>query len=367
MLFEQVHIGALHLPNRLLMAPMTRSRADTQGGVGELQATYYSQRASAGLIVSEAINISADAIGSPLTPGLYTDAHVAGWKSVTRAVHAAGGRIVAQLWHTGRVAHSKVRGGVLPVAPSAIAITGQQHFTGSGMDDYEVPRALSIAEVRSAIADYVSAARRAQEAGFDGVELHGAFGYLPNQFLVDGANQRSDDYGGSIANRSRFVLEVMQGLIGVWGADRVGIKLSPVIPFNGMVDSDPQALYTHLLHELDALRPGYVHLMNALFPLDKFPHWPRDVLGTFGRLTRSPLVANGGYDQAKAEAELAAGRADAISFGNLFIANPDLPARFAAGAPLAQADRATMYGGGSQGYVDYPALAAEHGAGHPAD
>jgi N-ethylmaleimide reductase len=349
-------LGPLALPNRVWMAPMTRSRAQADGVPGEHTATYYAQRASAGLILSEAINISADAIGSPMTPGLFTDAQVQGWKPITAAVHAAGGRIFAQLWHTGRVGHSSVRGGVLPVAPSAVAIQGQQHFTGQGMADYEVPRELSTAEVRATVADYASAAANAKTAGFDGVELHGAFGYLPNQFLVDGANQRTDDYGGNIAKRCRFVLEVMQALVDVWGADRVGIKLSPVIPFNGMVDSDPQALFTHLLGELDGLRPAYVHLMNPMFPLDAFPSWPRDVLGTFGRLTRSPVVANGGYDAAEAEAELAAGRAEFVSFGNLYLSNPDLPARFAAGAALTAADRATMYGGGAKGYIDYPAL-----------
>jgi N-ethylmaleimide reductase len=357
-LLSPATLGPLALANRMWMAPMTRSRANPDGTPGEHMATYYAQRATAGLIVSEATNISADAVGSPLTPGLFTEAQVHAWQGVTAAVHAAGGRIFAQLWHTGRVGHSSVRGGTLPVAPSALAIQGQQHFTGQGMADYEVPRELSLAEVRSTIADFGRAATNAKAAGFDGVELHGAFGYLPNQFLVDGANQRTDEYGGSVAKRSRFVLEVMQALMGVWDAERVGIKLSPVIPFNGMVDSDPRALFTYLLGELDSLRPGYVHLMNPLFPLDAFPDWPRDVLGTFGRLTRSPLVANGGYDALKAEAELAAGRADFISFGNPFVANPDLPARFASGAKLAEADRATMYGGGAHGYIDYPALNA---------
>ena len=357
-LLSPIKLGSLSLKNRIVMAPMTRSRARPDGVPGEMAATYYDQRSSAGFIISEAINISVDAIGSPLTPGLFNDTQVEGWKRVTEAVHAKGGRIFAQLWHTGRVGHSSVRGGALPVAPSAIAITGQQHFTGSGMADYETPVALTTAQVKTTIADYASAAEWARAAGFDGVELHGAFGYLPNQFLVDGANQRTDAYGGSIANRARFVIETMEALIGVYGAERVGVKLSPVIPFNGMIDTDPQALFTHLLKELDTLRPGYIHLMNPLFPLDAFPHWPRDVLGTFGRLTRSPVIANGGYDAAKAEVELAAGRAELVSFGNLFVANPDLPERFKAGASLAVADRATLYGGDSHGYTDYPALNA---------
>ena len=224
------------------------------------------------------------------------------------------------------------------------------------MLDYEVPHVLDLEEVRATILDYKHAAERAKEAGFDGVELHSAFGYLPNQFLVDGANQRKDEYGGSIENRCRFVLETMKALIDVCGNERVGIKLSPVIPFNNMIDSDPEALYLYLLQELNKLSPGYVHMMNALFPLDNFPHWPKDVLGTFGPHIQSPIIANGGYDAEKAEAELISGRADFISFGNLFIANPDLPARFKTGAPLAEADRATMYGGGAHGYIDYPPM-----------
>ena len=355
-LFESTQIGRIHLPNRIVMAPMTRSRADSHGVPGELASLYYAQRASAGLIISEAVNISIDAIGSPFTPGLFNNTQVEAWKRVTSAVHNAGGTIFAQLWHTGRVGHSHVRGGQLPVAPSAIPIVGQQHFTGAGMLDYEVPRALTLEEVRATILDYQSAAKRAQQAGFDGVELHGAFGYLPNQFLVDGANQRSDEYGGSIENRCRFVLETMKVLIDVWGNDRVGIKLSPVIPFNGMVDSNPEALYLYLLQEINTLSPAYVHLMNALFPLDDFPHWPKDVLGTFRPHIQSMVIANGGYDAKKAEEELASGRADLISFGTLFVANPDLPVRFKSGAPLMEADRATMYGGGAHGYTDYPSM-----------
>jgi len=205
-LFEATQVGCTHLPNCMVMAPMTRSRAEPNGVPGELASLYYVQRASAGLIVSEAINISIDAIGSPLTPGLFNKAQVDAWKKITSAVHDAGGTIFAQLWHTGRVGHSQVREGRLPVAPSAISITGQQHFTSAGMLDYEVPRALELNEVRATILDYRLAAERALQAGFDGVELHSAFGYLPNQFLVDGANQRNDEYGGSIENRCRFVL-----------------------------------------------------------------------------------------------------------------------------------------------------------------
>ncbi len=346
------------LRNRIVMAPMTRSRANAQGNLSPSTALYYAQRASAGLIISEAINISEDAKGSPLTPGLYTQAQIDDWKQVTDAVHAAGGRIFAQLWHTGRIGHSAVRGGKLPVAPSAIAIAGQQHFTGQGMSDYEVPHAMTLAEIKATITDYRTAAANAKKAGFDGVEMHAAFGYLPNQFLSDSSNHRTDEYGGSIAKRSRFVLEVMQELIGEYGADRVGIRVSPSVPYNNMVDSDPKALFSHLFGELNTLMPGYVHLMRALFPLDDLPSWPSDVLATYRPMIHSPVIANGGYDAASAEADLQAKRADFVSFATLFVANPDLPKRFAVNAPLAKPDSATLYGGSDAGYIDYPALSA---------
>ncbi|WP_046246547.1 alkene reductase [Hymenobacter terrenus] len=355
-LLTPFELAAFSIPNRVVMAPMTRSRATPDGVVGDMTVTYYQQRASMGLLISEAINISAQAIGSPLTPGLYTAAHVAAWRTVTDAVHAAGGRIFAQLWHTGRVGHSLVRGGEVPVAPSAVRIEGQQHFTPSGMQEYEVPRALTTEEVAAVVEDYRQAAEKAHAAGFDGVELHAAFGYLPNQFLVAGANHRTDAYGGSIANRCRFVLDVMRALVEVWGPARVGIKLSPSIPFNGMVDSDPQALYTYLIQELNTLPLAYLHLMRPLFPLDAFPHWPTDILATFGGLFDKPIIANGGYTREAAEQEIDSGRAQLVSFGALALANPDLPARFARQAAFNEPDRATFYGGGSQGYIDYPAL-----------
>lgn len=353
-LLEPTRLGPFDLPNRIVMAPMTRSRADEAGVSRPSTALYYAQRASAGLIVSEAINISPDAVGSPLTPGLHADAQIAAWRAVTRAVHEAGGRIAAQLWHTGRVGHSVVRGGVRPVTPSAVAIAGQQHFTGQGMMAYETPRALEAHEVEGIARDYGRAAANAIEAGFDAVELHAAFGYLPNQFLVDGANRRTDRYGGSIPNRVRFTVEVMEAIIGAVGADRAGIKISPVIPFNGMIDADPLALYTHLIERLNGLSPLYVHLMQALFPLDGLPHWPRDALATFGLMIEAPVIANGGFTAETAESAVASGAARLVSFGSAFVANPDLPTRLAKGLPLAEADRDTMYGGGDEGYVDYP-------------
>ena len=355
-LLSPAHLANLNLKNHIVMAPMTRSRAHENGVIGDLAPLYYAQRASAGLIISEAINISVDAIGYPLTPGLFNDEQVEQWKKVTDAVHKKGGLIFAQLWHTGRVGHSLVRNGKLPVAPSAIAITHLKHFTSNGLQPYETPRALSIEEIQTIIHDYKIAAQNAKNAGFDGVELHAAFGYLPNQFLVDGANQRTDIYGGSIENRCRFVLEVIKALTETWDSKHVGIKLSPTIPFNDMVDSNPEKLYEYLLTQLNHFNLCYVHLMNPLFPLTKFPHWPKDVFATFGKFIESPIIANGGYTAETAEKALENKEADLVSFGNLFIANPDLPERFKMNAPLAKADKNTMYGGGEHGYTDYPAM-----------
>jgi N-ethylmaleimide reductase len=355
-LLEPFDLGDLRLKNRVVMAPMTRSRADALGVVGELTARYYAQRATAGLIISEAMNISEDALGSPMTPGIWNEAQVGAWRRVTEAVHAAGGLIFSQLWHTGRAGHSLVRNGRLPVAPSALAITGQQHFTQQGPKDYEVPRELTTAEVRATIDDYEHAARNAKVAGFDGVELHAAFGYLPNQFLVDGANRRADEYGGSIENRARFTLEVMERLVGVWGKGRAGIRLSPTIAYNGMVDSDPLATFGYLVQKLGALPLAYLHMMRSPFPTDAFPQWPKDTVATFGPMFHGPVIANSGYTRDSGEQAVASGAAALVSYGALYVANPDLVRRFELGAPLNEGDRSTFYQGGAKGYVDYPAL-----------
>jgi N-ethylmaleimide reductase len=349
-------LGHLRLRNRVIMAPMTRSRADAHGVVGERTVRYYAQRATAGLIITEATNVSPDAVGSPLTPGIWSDAQVDAWRAVTSAVHAAGGTIVMQLWHTGRVGHSEVRGGRLPVAPSAIAIQGQKHFTASGPQDYEVPRALTLDEIRATLDDFERGARNAKASGFDGVELHSAFGYLPNQFLVDASNQRTDAYGGSVENRARFVIEAMERLVAVWGPGRAGIRLSPTLAYNGMVDSDPLATFSHLIAALNAMPLAYLHLMRATPDAARFPHWPQDTVGTFGPLFRGSIIVNGGYDRDGAEAAIEAGAAQAVSFGSPFVSNPDLVRRFETDAPLAVGDRSTFYGGGDEGYTDYPAL-----------
>ena len=363
-LLEATSLAGRELKNRMAMAPMTRSRADQQGVVGDLTALYYAQRASAGLIITEGINISGDALGSPLTPGLFTRAQTDAWKRVTQRVHDAGGTIYAQLWHTGRVGHSVDRNGVLPMAPSAIAIEGQKHFTAQGLKDYEVPREMGKADIQQAVQDYATAAKNAMEAGFDGVELHGANGYLPNQFLADSANKRTDEYGGSIANKSRFTLEVMHALVNAVGSGKVGIKLSPTVPYNAIFLGDPVAQFAHLISELDRLPLAYVHLMNSAFPRDNTPHYPLEVIETFGQYTSHPIIANGGYNRETGEAILQKGTAALISYGGLFLANPDLPRRFELNATLGQADRATMFGGGEKGYTDYPFLTTAPNAIH---
>lgn len=356
-LLEPFQLGPITLKNRMVMAAMTRSRADTTGVVGDITATYYAQRANAGLILSEAINISPDALGSPFTPGLYTNEHIEAWKRVTRAVHEQGGLIFAQLWHTGRVAHSVDRGGVLPGAPSAVKIDGAQHFTSQGPKDYETPRELTVEEIHQIQADYVQAAKNALAAGFDGIEFHAANGYLPQQFLADSTNLRQDAYGGSIENKARFTLETMKLLIDAVGGDKVGIKISPLHPYAGIAFTDPVATYTYLITELNRLDFAFVELMkrSPMFPL--LPHYPQnDEIELFGKLVKQTLIAGTAYTRDSGEAELEKGIASLIAYGIPFLANPDLPQRFAHNAELNQADRATMFGGGTKGYIDYPLL-----------
>ena len=355
-LLESIKLGGKTLKNSMAMAPMTRSRADMNGVVGNSTVLYYAQRVSAGLIISEAINISKQATGSPLTPGLYTNDQVEAWKKVTKAVHDNGGVIYAQLWHTGRVGHSLVKNSELPVAPSAIAIQGQQHFTMEGMKDYETPRELTLEEIKQIIQDYKQAAINAIEAGFDGVELHSAFGYLPNQFLAESANQRTDLYGGSNENRNRFVLEVMYEMVNAIESDKVAIRISPTSTYNNIIHYNPIEQFTMLINELNQLPLSYIHIMNVPFPADKFPHYPPNSVETFGKLSQYPIIANCGYDRETGEAELQKGIAKMISYGTLFLSNPDLPKRFELNAELNQPDRATMYGGQDKGYIDYPFL-----------
>lgn len=261
-LLENIELGRYVLKNKMVMAAMTRSRADHSGVVGNLTVEYYTQRAIAGLILTEGINISEQAIGSPFTPGIYNQQQIEAWKAVTKSVHEKGGVIFAQLWHTGRVGHSIDRRGILPVAPSAIALSGMQHFTSEGLKDFETPHELTNVEIKQIIKDYGIAAKNAIEAGFDGVELHSANGYLPNQFLAESSNQRTDEYGGNIENRSRFVLEIMKELINAVGGDKVGIKISPLHPYAGIVSDDPIATFTYLIKELNKLDFAFIELMK---------------------------------------------------------------------------------------------------------
>lgn len=356
-LLERAQLGNLTLKNSMAMSAMTRSRADIKGVVGDMTVQYYTQRVSAGLIFTEAIRISEEATGSPLTPGIYTSDQIEAWKKVTRSVHDHGGIIIAQLWHTGRAGHSIDRNGRLPLAPSPSPIQGMQHFTSQGPKDYETPQEITIAEISQTIRDYGQAAKNAIEAGFDGIELHAANGYLPSQFLAESSNQRTDGYGGSIPNKARFVLEVMRELISAVGGDRVGIKISPFHPYGNMILDDPAGTYAYLIQELNKLDFAYVELMKRSPYFPSPSHYPADdEIELFGKMIKQTVIANAGYDRASAEAELKKGIAGLVSFGTLFLANPDLPARFEKDAALNEPDRATMFGGGEQGYIDYPFL-----------
>lgn len=353
-LFTPVHIGRLTLPNRFVMAPMTRSRADDTGVPRDLVAAYYEQRASAGLIISEGVYPSAMGKGYVRTPGIETDAQVAAWKRVTAAVHARGGRIFMQLMHCGRISHpSLLPDGAIPAAPSAIKPAGQT-WTGTGMQEFVTPRTLTVAEIANIVESFRLATRRALAAGFDGVELHAASGYLPEQFLSSGSNQREDEYGGSVANRSRFILEVLTAMADEAGSDRVGIKISPEMGFNDIVDAAPQETYTFLVEQLNKLKLAYLHV--AVFGATTDYH------ALLRPRFDAAYLIGGGLNQAKAEALLAEGRADATVFGSSFLANPDLPERFRQGAALNTPDKATFYTPGAQGYTDYPPLSATQNA-----
>lgn len=356
-LLEKTQLGKLSLNNKMAMSAMTRSRADINGVVGDMTVQYYTQRAGAGLIFTEAIRISEEATGSPLTPGIFTDEQIEAWKKVTKSVHDQGGLIIAQLWHTGRAGHSIDRNGKLPLAPSPLPIRGMQHFTSQGMKDYETPQEITISEISQTIKDYGQAAKNAIQAGFDGVELHAANGYLPSQFLAESANQRTDEYGGNIANKARFVLEVMQELINTVGGEKVGIKISPFHPYGNMLLDDPAGTYTYLVQELNSLDFAYVELMKRSPYFPSPSHYPADdEIEFFGPMIKQAVIANAGYDKVTAEAELEKGIAGLVSFGTLFLANPDLPTRFEQDAALNEPDKATMFGGGAHGYVDYPSL-----------
>jgi N-ethylmaleimide reductase len=359
-LFEPTQVGALELSNRIVMAPLTRNRAGAGLVPSEFSAEYYGQRASAGLIIAEATQISPQAQGYSDTPGCYTDEQVTGWKKVTTAVHAKGGRIVVQLWHTGRVSHTCFQpGGRAPVAPSAIRANTQTFIAGKGFVDVSTPRALVLAEIPGIIRDFRSAAGRAMEAGFDGVELHGAHGYLLDAFLRDGSNHRTDSYGGSIENRSRLLVEVATAVAAEIGADRLGIRLSPVSPANDSNDGNPQALFNKVVEFLNPIGLAYIHVVEGSTGAAR-DYLPFDYASLRDRFDGA-WVVNNGYDRAMAIEAVSSGRADLVSFGRGFISNPDLVARLrddVALAPLMA--RETLYGGGAHGYIDYPTAAKPH-------
>ncbi len=351
-LFTPYTLGAIPLANRVVMAPLTRNRAGAGFVPGDLIAEYYAQRASAGLIISEATQVSQQGQGYQDTPGIYTRDQIDGWRKVTDAVHAKGGRIVLQLWHVGRISHVDLQpNGGQPVAPSAIRAETKT-FVNNGFVDVSEPRALELDEIAGIIDDFRQAAANAIAAGFDGVEVHAANGYLLEQFAKDGANVRTDAYGGSVENRARLTLEVTAAVAQEIGADRTGIRLSPVSPANAISCSDPQAQFDYIVDQLDALGIAYIHVVEGA------TGGPRDIApfdyGSLRRRFSKTYIANNGYDLALATSHLAEGQADLIAFGRPFIANPDLVERLQNDAPLAEINPATLYGGGAEGYTDYP-------------
>ncbi len=369
-LHDPVRLGAWNLPNRIVMAPLTRSRASTGRVPNELMAEYYRQRATAGLIISEATAISPQAVGYADTPGLWSEEQVAGWKLVTQAVHEAGGRILAQLWHVGRISDPVFLDGNLPVAPSAIRPAGTVSLVRP-RKEFVTPRALEPDEIPGIIADYKKAADNAKRAGFDGVELHGANGYLPDQFLQDSTNQRTDDYGGSVEKRARFLLEALDALIAVWGPERVGLHLAPRCDAHDMGDSDPAATFGHVADESRRRGIAFLFLREGVTTPGDYQALP----GTEAEVARQlaaldeprlapelkkrfagPIINNMNLTPAQATELLRRGEADALSWGRQYIANPDLVARFAHNAPLNAPNPATFYGGGKEGYTDYPSL-----------
>lgn len=354
-LFSAFKMGAFDLPNRIVMAPVTRSRMGEDGVPNELHATYYAQRASAGLLISEATNISAQGRGYAMTPGIWTPEQVDGWKKVTDAVHAAGGRIVCQLWHVGRFSHVDLQpDGAQPVAPSAIKAEGTT-YTDKGMVEVSMPRALETSEIPGILEQYKHAAECAKRAGFDGVEVHSANSYLLDQFLRDSTNQRTDQYGGSIENRTRLTLEVTEAVVAIWGSDRVGIRLSPVTPDAGNTppDSNVMATYGYLIQQLNRFNLAYLHFVEGATATSRTVPAGVD-LDALSAQFDGPFIGNNNYDLDMALERRAQGRIDAVAFGRLFISNPDLVERLRRGTELTIAPRESYYGGGAKGYIDWP-------------
>jgi N-ethylmaleimide reductase len=360
-LFEPFRLGPITLPNRFVMAPLTRNRAIAPGMVpSPLAIDYYGQRASAGLLITEASQVSQQGQGYQDTPGIYSREQVEAWRKVTDRVHERGGKIFIQIWHVGRISHTSLQpGGGAPVAPSAIRARGKT-FVGGTFTDISEPRALELAEIPGIIEDFRRGTTNALAAGFDGVEIHGANGYLLDQFAKDGANKRDDLYGGAIPNRARLMLEVAKAVVSEAGAERTGIRISPVTPANDISDSNPQSLFEHIVDQLDALKLAYIHVIEGATggPRDNAPFDYASLRKRFD----GAYIANNGYDFELATKVLAEGAADLIAFGKPFISNPDLVERLQKGAPLNAWDKATFYGGGAKGYTDYPTLEAAEAA-----
>lgn len=353
-LYTPAKLGRIELANRFVMAPMTRGRAEADGSPNDLMAEYYEQRASAGLIITEATAISPQGTGWVGAPGIHQASHVDGWRKITNAVHRNGGRIFLQLWHMGRVSHPDFLGGTLPVAPSALAAQGQSH-TPLGTKSYVTPRALETNEIAAIVQDYANATLLAREAWFDGVELHAANGYLIDQFLRDGSNHRTDRYGGSVQNRARFLLEITAAAARAWSPDHVAVRFSPNGDFNDMRDSDPLKTFTYATHELNSFGLAYLHLFEGVPGHWSAPRAER-ITPHLRRLFKGPLIVNGGYERGSAIRAIAEGEADLVAFGTPFIANPDLVERYRQGAPLNPPQTESFYSGGPAGYIDYPAL-----------
>lgn len=353
-LFSPLKVGSMTAPNRIFMAPLTRCRATAEHVPTALMAEHYAQRASGGLLIAEATMVTEGNSAFWMEPGIYSAEQIAGWKLVTDAVHAAGGLIYLQIWHGGRACHPLLNDGAQPVAPSAIAITSSEVMTPQGMQPYVLPRELRNDELPGIVAGFKTAAENALAAGFDGVEVHAANGYLLDGFLRDGANQRSGAYGGPVENRARLLLEVLEAVVGVCGSDRVGVRISPLNSFNSMIDSDPIGLSTWLATRLNDFDLAYLHVMRS----DFFQQQSGDVMTPIRAAYKGVLIGNMGYSAAEAEQAIADGKLDAVAFGTSFLANPDLPARFKARAELNQPNQATFYSPGPAGYNDYPTLAA---------
>jgi N-ethylmaleimide reductase len=353
-LFSPLEFGAIKAPNRIFMAPLTRCRADAEHVPTALMREYYAQRASAGLLIAEATMAISGHSSFWMEPGIYSPAQVNGWRRITDAVHAADGRIFLQIWHGGRACHPLLNQGAQPVAPSAIPITGDEVHTPEGSKPYVTPRELRDDELPGIVSGFATAAANARAAGFDGVEVHGANGYLLDEFLRDGANKRSGPYGGSVENRARLLFEVLEAVSSVFGSDRVGLRLSPLNSYNSMIDSDPIGLVTWLASRLNDFGLAYLHLMRG----DFLQQQSGDVLTPVRAVYRGTLIGNMAYTAAEAGQAIAAGQIDAVAFGTSFLANPDLPARIRAGAALNRPNPATFYTPGAEGYTDYPAMAA---------